>query len=676
MSNPPSTKLAPQSEATTPPLNLDLVRRLTAFGQEVAGTLRRASVIDLLVRHTRESLAPSEIAVALFQQAETIDFVLGWPPGRSNPRPLLELASRRGPMLIHDGLEALLRDAGLTPPPLTAGSWLIAPFIAKSRVTGAIAVRGEAGRYGPADLVLLEGLVSQASIALESARLIDLHDDGRRTWQEVVDAISPALCIVDRSGAIRRANRAFADLVNAPPASLIGRPWQAFAPPEWTTDLQRALDQQGAGREVELRTGERTYAVTAVPISSTDHSAVVLLFDDQTERRRLQDQLIQSEKMSAIGQLIAGIAHDLNNPLASVVGFADFLTEVPNIPPSIREPLTVVREEAERASSIVRNLLGFARKQEHQRRPTALKPLLDATFVLLRNQLMAQRVEAQVEIEPDLPMPDIDPNQIQQVFVNLINNAAQAIASTGRPGNILVRARRWMDGVAIDVMDDGPGMSESLAAQVFEPFFTTKAEGEGTGLGLSISQGIVKEHGGRIMLSTEEGRGSTFTVQLPLSTRAAAPPADLGARAPTHRLRVLVVDDEPHILHYMRATLEAWGHIPVVASDGEEALAQAAREQFDLIISDLRMPRFGGREFYAALLSQNPAMAARLVFSTGDTVRGDTLTFLESLDRPYLHKPFSLAELRALLAEVVRESGSQASPRDTRALAADTIPGT
>lgn len=628
------------------------------------------------MRHVRESLTPSEIAVALFQQAETIDFVLGWPPGRSNPRPLLELASRRGPMLIHDGLETLLRDAGLTPPPLTAGSWLIAPFVAKSRVTGAIAVRGEAGRYESSDLVLLEGLVSQASIALESARLVDLHDDGRRTWQEVVDAISPALCIVDRTGAIRRANRAFADLVNAPPASLIGRPWQAFIPPEWSGDLQRALDQQGAGREVELRTGERTYAVTAVPISSTDNSAVILLFDDQTERRRLQDQLIQSEKMSAIGQLIAGIAHDLNNPLASVVGFADFLTEVPNVPASIREPLAVVRDEAERASSIVRNLLGFARKQDHQRRPTALKPLLDATFVLLRNQLMAQRVEAQIEIEPDLPMPDVDPNQIQQVFVNLINNAAQAIALTGRPGNIVVRARRWLDGVAIEIIDDGPGMSEALAAQVFEPFFTTKAEGEGTGLGLSISQGIVKEHGGRIMLSSEEGRGSTFTVQLPLSTRSASPPVDTGVRAPTRRLRVLVVDDEPHILHYMRATLEAWGHIPVVASDGEEALARATREQFDLIISDLRMPRLGGREFYEQLLIQNPGMAARLVFSTGDTVRGDTLTFLETLDRPYLHKPFSLAELRTLLAEVERDSGTQASRRHTRVLPADVLPGT
>jgi two-component system NtrC family sensor kinase len=324
----------------------------------------------------------------------------------------------------------------------------------------------------------------------------------------------------------------------------------------------------------------------------------------------------------------------------------------------------VIQEEAERASNIVKNLLSFARKQEHQRRPTALKPLLDATFLLLRNNLMAHRVEASLEVEPDLPMPDIDPNQIQQVFVNLINNAAQAIASTGRPGTVVVRARRWLDGVAVDVADDGPGMSEALAAQVFEPFFTTKPEGEGTGLGLSISQGIVREHGGRIMLSTEEDNGSVFTVQLPLATRPPTPPPDSGERVPTKRLRVLVVDDEPHILHYMRATLEAWGHIPVVASDGAEALAVAAEDSFDLVISDLRMPRLSGREFYEELARRRPVLADRLVFSTGDTVRGDTLAFLESLDRPYLHKPFSLAELRSLLGEIAREGGSYARRRE------------
>jgi len=653
-----------------------MLRRVIAFGQELAGTLRRASVVDALLRHVRENFAPTEIALSLFHHDLDARDTLhhAWPARGPNRQLLLEHTSRSGALLLSDGLEPLVRDGALPPQPDSSGSWLFAPLIAKGRVTGAIGVRGEPGRYRRPDLALLEGLVSQASIALESARLVDLHDDGRRSWQEVVDAISPALCIVDRGGRIRRANRAFADLVNAPPASLIGRPWQAFAPPEWATELQRALDQQGAGREVELRTGEQTYAVTAVPITSTDSSAVVLLFDDQTERRRLQDQLIQSEKMSAIGQLIAGIAHDLNNPLASVVGFADYLTEVPNVPPPLREPLQVIQEEAERASNIVKNLLSFARKQEHQRRPTALKPLLDATFLLLRNNLMAHRVEASLEVEPDLPMPDIDPNQIQQVFVNLINNAAQAIASTGRPGTVVVRARRWLDGVAVDVADDGPGMSEALAAQVFEPFFTTKPEGEGTGLGLSISQGIVREHGGRIMLSTEEDRGSVFTVQLPLATQPTAPVPDEDQQPPTRRLRVLVVDDEPHILHYMRATLEAWGHVPVVASDGAEALAVAEGDTFDLVISDLRMPRLSGREFYEELVRRRPELAARLVFSSGDTVRGDTLAFLESLDRPYLHKPFSLAELRDLLGEVARTHGPYPRRRDSGSRPVEALP--
>jgi signal transduction histidine kinase len=653
------------------------MRRLTTFGQELAGTLRRASVVDALLRHIREAFAPAEIAVSLYHRdVDALASVHEWPGGGHDRRALLDLAARRGPLLLTDGLDPLVQEGAIAPQPAAGGCWLIVPLIAKARVTGSVAVRGEPGRYTPGDLALLQGLVSQASIALESARLVDLHDDGRRSWQEVVDAISPALCIVDRGGRIRRANRAFADLVNAPPAGLIGRPWQAFVPPEWATDLQRALEQQGAGREVDLRTGDRTYAVTAVPISSTDRSTVVLLFDDQTERRRLQDQLIQSEKMSAIGQLIAGIAHDLNNPLASVVGFADYLTEVPSVPPALREPLSVIQEEAERASNIVKNLLSFARKQEHQRRPIPLKPLLDATFLLLRNQLMAHRVDGVLEVEADLPVPDIDPNQIQQVFVNLINNAAQAIASTGRPGTVVVRARRWLDGVAIDVVDDGPGMSEGLAAQVFEPFFTTKPEGEGTGLGLSISQGIVREHGGRIMLATEEGRGSTFTVQLPLATQPPAPTPDVRPGAPARRLKVLVVDDEPHILHYMRATLDAWGHIPVVASDGEEALALAGNDDFDLLISDLRMPRLGGREFYEELARRRPEQAARLVFSTGDTVRGDTLAFLESLDRPYLHKPFSLAELRRLLDEIAREAGPLAGRRDSGSIAIEALPPT
>ncbi|MBI1967396.1 MAG: response regulator, partial [Gemmatimonadetes bacterium] len=181
------------------------------------------------------------------------------------------------------------------------------------------------------------------------------------------------------------------------------------------------------------------------------------------------------------------------------------------------------------------------------------------------------------------------------------------------------------------------------------PFFTTKAEGEGTGLGLSISQGIVKEHGGRITLDSSVGSGATFTVELPGGAGVRRTPAfTLPVRAGEH-LRILVVDDEPHILHYMRATLESWGHKVELASDGTEVLERALAEPFDVIVCDLRMPKLGGREMYQKLTREHPEIAERIIFATGDTVRGDTLQFLESLDRPFLHKPFTLAELRRVL---------------------------
>jgi two-component system NtrC family sensor kinase len=215
---------------------------------------------------------------------------------------------------------------------------------------------------------------------------------------------------------------------------------------------------------------------------------------------------------------------------------------------------------------------------------------------------------------------------------------------------VTIHAHRFLDEVAVDVIDDGPGMTEEVAAQVFDPFFTTRADQEGTGLGISISQGIVKEHGGRITLVTEPGKGATFTVHLPVERDQQLPEPDAPPMAPARTLRVLVIDDEPHILHYMSATLGAWGHGVEVAQDGVEGLDLAASGEFDLVITDLRMPRLGGREFFEELCRRRPEMESRIYFSTGDTVRGDTLAFLEQSGRPFLHKPFSLTELRALLA--------------------------
>jgi two-component system, NtrC family, sensor kinase len=636
---------------------VELLARLTTLAQDLAGALGPARVMELVGGALAELLKPDRLSVILLD-AETNRLAVTYDtdpvPARTDD-PLLQLALRRGPLAFPRDVreEARRRGAELpehAPPP---GSWLGAPVLAGGRTLGALSLSSErAGVLGPTELTLVTAVLAQSAMALENARLVELVSSAKREWEKTVDAISQAICIVDGHGTVRRANRVFADLIQTAVTAIPGRPWISLLPPAWSDPVARAIAEPTANT-VEIRAGERVLLLTAIPMAES--GSAVLVFEDQTERRRLQEQLIQSEKLSAIGQLIAGVAHDLNNPLASVVGFSDFLAEAKDVPASLREPLQVIRQEAERAATIVKNLLSFARSREGERTRQPVRTVLESTLGLLRNQLMAQKVEATLDVEPGLPDVEVSVNQIKQVFVNIINNACQAIASDAPSGRIWITAKRVRDHVAVSVTDSGPGMTEEIAARVFEPFFTTKPEGEGTGLGLSISQGIVREHGGRITLETRPGSGSTFSVELPIRadvTHPAASPAPLTESRP---LNILVVDDEPHILHYMRATLESWGHSVEVASDGTYALERALAGSFDVIICDLRMPHLSGRDMYSKLARQDPRVAERIIFATGDTVRGDTLQFLERLGRPYLHKPFTLAELRAALGHAAKQ---------------------
>jgi len=657
------------------PTVADVLHRLTALSQELAGAFRPATIVELVARALTEQLAPERLSLMLLDADAnrlTVAYHNGPRPATTD-EPLLQLALRRGPLVFPDRVAARAAELGVTvdgPPP---ASWLGAPIVAVTRTIGAVALDGDRPRsFDDSALMFTSAVLAQAAIALENARLVELLSSGKREWEQTVDAINQAICYVDAQGTVRRANRVFAELIKLPVTALPGRPWLTLLPPAWADPVARLLAMREDASPVEVRASDRILLVTAIPTS--EPGAAVLLFEDQTEKRRLQEQLLQSEKMSAIGQLIAGVAHDLNNPLASVVGFSDLLGEAADVPPRLAEPLAVIRQEAERASGIVRNLLSFARRQEGERQLQSLRPILESTHQLLKNQLMASRIELTLEAEPGLPEVEVHANQIKQVFVNIINNAAQAIAGTrASGGRIDILAKCQPDGIAVSVSDNGPGIPEAVAQRVFEPFFSTKSEGEGTGLGLSICHGIVKEHGGSMNVDPGGGgRGATFTVELPAGVRpglagsaaaggggaglprerAAAVPRPSGE--PGERLRVLVVDDEPHILHYMQATLESWGHEVVLARDGSQALKRALIQPFDLIICDLRMPRLGGREMFQTLARMHPAVADRIIFATGDTVRGDTLQFLEELGRPFLQKPFKLDELRRVLAAVVK----------------------
>jgi two-component system NtrC family sensor kinase len=645
----------------------EVLTRLTALSQELAGAFRPMTIVEIVARVLTEQLGPARLSVMLLD-VDTNRLVVTYhngPRPATTDEPLLQLALRRGPLVFPDKVSARAAELDVKVEKPVPASWLGVPIVAVTRTIGAVAMEGESpNALDDGALMFARAVLAQAGIALENARLVELLSSGKREWEQTVDAFNQAICYVDPQGGVRRANRMFAELIKLPVTALPGRPWLTLLPPSWVDAIARLLTPEGASSPVEVRAGERTLLVTAIPAG--EPGAAVLLFEDQSEKRRLQDQLLQSEKMSAIGQLIAGVAHDLNNPLASVVGFSDLLGEAADVPPRLAEPLAVIRQEAERASAIVRNLLSFARRQEGERQLQSIRPILESTHQLLKNQLLAARIELTLTFEPGLPEVEVHANQIKQVFVNIINNAAQAISSTRAReggGRIEIATKCEPDGLSVNISDNGPGIPEVVAQRIFEPFFSTKSEGEGTGLGLSISLGIVKEHGGNISVDpggAGSGRGATFTVELPTGVRAELTPPARGAEsepAPAERqehLRVLVVDDEPHILHYMQVTLESWGHEVVLAHDGSQALKRALMQPFDLIICDLRMPRLGGREMFHTLARMHPTVADRIIFATGDTVRGDTLQFLEELGRPFLQKPFKLDALRRVLAGVVK----------------------
>ena len=648
-----------------------MLERLITLSQELAGAFRPASIVEIIARTLSDRFAPGRLSIMLID-IDTNRLVVAYhngPRPATTDDPLLQLALRRGPLVFPDKVAARAAELGVTVAGPVPASWLGVPILAASRTIGALAMEGDrTDALNDDALLFTRAVLAQAGIALENARLVELLSSGKREWEQTVDAFNQAICYVDPQGNVRRANRVFAELIKLPVTALPGRAWLTLLPPPWVDPITKLFTPEGGGGApagpVEVRAGERVLLATAIPTG--EPGAAILLFEDQTEKRRLQEQLLQSEKMSAIGQLIAGVAHDLNNPLASVVGFSDLLGEAADVPPRLAEPLAVIRQEAERASAIVRNLLSFARRQEGERHLQSIRPILESTHQLLKNQLMAARIELTLTFEPGLPEVEVHANQIKQVFVNIINNAAQAIASTrGKTGvgggRIDIVTRCEPDGLSVNISDNGPGIPEAVAQHVFEPFFSTKSEGEGTGLGLSISQGIVKEHGGNITVDPggpATGRGATFSVELPTGIHAGLSPSPATlVPAPAERvehLRVLVVDDEPHILHYMQATLESWGHEVVLARDGSQALKLALMQPFDLIICDLRMPRLGGREMFQTLSRMHPTVADRLIFATGDTVRGDTLRFLEELGRPFLQKPFKLDALRRVLAGVVK----------------------
>ncbi len=381
-----------------------------------------------------------------------------------------------------------------------------------------------------------------------------------------------------------------------------------------------------------------------------------------------ENKIIQRERLATLGQLLSGIAHELNNPLTAVTGYAELLL-ADRLPASQRRQVEMLAEEADRASRILRSLLLFARGEPAERKPVNLNELLERTLALRAYELKVQNIRVVTDFAPDLSPVLADSTGLQQVFLNLLLNAEQAIRSQRQHGQIAVRSRslRAQRQVEIAVVDDGPGIPPALQPHLFDAFFTTKSGLEGTGMGLSISQAIAKNHGGAIRVESQPGHGATFYVVLPAGLVPQPSPPAFGrtavARSDRVGVRVLVVDDEPVIAHLMADTLRRQGFRVHLHTDSRRALEDVARHDYDLLICDVRMPDLDGPAFYRLLQQRHPQLLHRLLFTTGDTLARDTARFLEEVQLPCLAKPFHVEELLTAVDERLRSAEPTPSQR-------------
>ena len=417
----------------------------------------------------------------------------------------------------------------------------------------------------------------------------------------------------------------------------------------------RRVDGAPIWVEVSVTASSRQAASPKPEAANLDIEAIVRDVSDRKKRddqsRDGRYQMLQAEKMAALGQTISGVAHELNNPLATILSWSERLAER-NVDEKTRQGLEVILGEAERAARIVRNLLTFARKRQTTRAMVDLNQVVRETLALRAYEQKVSNIQVVEALATGLPEVFVDGHQIKQVLLNLIINAEQACLGANGRGTIVVRTMHDTDrgSAVLEVNDDGPGIPEDRQGKVFDPFFTTKEVGQGTGLGLTVAYAIAREHGGRIWLESKKGQGASFFVELPISGQHLNPPAARAAQQPISLeafkdLRVLVVEDEPALAQAVAEALGDAGFKVDRASDGEEGLTRLTEANYDLIVCDLKMPRIDGMQFYRAMAAATPALARRVIFVTGDVAGTDAERFLEETGCRWLSKPFRLGDL-------------------------------
>ena len=519
---------------------------------------------------------------------------------------------------------------------------------------------------GEARFRLLYGAANQLSTHVDRILTVQEAEQGR--FRSILECMPQAVILADTGFLPVRVNPAGNELLECLGFAGGGRSVRRLDGLDLGAMADQVLKAGGRPADSEARLPDgRVFNVTASAVRGERGriEGWVFVFTDFTESRRMQDQLSQAEKMSSLGQMISGVAHELNNPLASILGYAQLLQATAAAEGGdLSHRLKIMDQEARRCQKIVQNLLSFARRRDPERKPYSLNELVQSVISLMRYQLRMDNVEVVSETDPELPYLYGDAHQIQQALLNLVTNAHHAMKK-GPGGQLSIRTVLLDGGEAnLVVEDDGPGIPAAIRSKIFDPFFTTKDPGEGTGLGLSLVYSAITAHGGVVECEAAADGGARFVIRLPVGQPSDEEDAGGGGQVdevpPAGRSSILVVDDEEPVARLLAEMLMSEGHQVQVASDGNEALDCLAQGRYDLVVTDYKMPGLGGKLLCDAIDEHYDGLKGRVLMTTGDTVSGEPEKAAGEAGVPLIHKPFDLEEFRSLVRRRLR--GEDRSP--------------
>ncbi|HWG58996.1 MAG TPA: ATP-binding protein [Candidatus Acidoferrales bacterium] len=510
-----------------------------------------------------------------------------------------------------------------------------------------------------------------AAAAKQFEKLIEVISRSQHNYRELIDNLDQAVFTIALNGDVRVANRRCCEILGVSFQGLIGHNLREFVEEPRADPLQQAIlgflkKGSWSGRALVRLKGERLMrqfecwlqAIAEAPNAAgapPAAGAVIGWARDITQVKQIEQQLAHSERFAAIGQMMGGAAHELNNPLTAILGVSDLLRERAT-DDAMRRHLDLISQQARRAAAIVQDLMALSRPPSAARSIISMDDVVRGLLHTLEPSLCEKKIALKLEVAAGLPPVEGDAKQLSQVFLNIFANAEQAIAPGVNGGSLTVKLSASGGKICVATTDSGAGISADHLDKIFDPFFSTKRPGGGSGLGLTICLAVVKDHGGTIEVDSAPGRGSTVRVFLPaagpaISQAGAARVAEKCGGLGENR-SVLVVDDEEGIRDVISETLSARGVRVECAGDAQQALAQLAAGAYDAILCDFNLPGMRGPELYKQIQTELGAQAPRCVFITGELLDSGTIAGFTSQGISVLHKPFTMAALASLLAEL------------------------